>query len=101
MDATGKLCNSCGKWKIFDEFHRDKTQKDGFKKACRPCRSDIQKKYRTVKVSGNTPEYDRLLVEARGRALRRLIELHPDEFMTLLARYKREVGIDPKWHNLR
>lgn len=100
MADDGKICKSCGNFKTFDGFHRDKTQKDGFKKACKPCRSNIQKKYRSTKETGEIPHNDRLLIDARAKAIRRLIELHSDEFFNLLGRYKREVGIDPSWKQL-
>jgi hypothetical protein len=100
-EIEGKYCNGpCGEFKSFDEFHKDRTQKDGYKKACKVCRSGIQKRYRTQKTSTGSTEYDRLLSEARSRALRRLVELHQKEFLNLLARYKREVGIDPTWKQL-
>ncbi len=99
--VEGKRCNGpCGEFKPFSQFHKDRTQKDGYKKACKDCRSGIQKRYRTAKTSTRSPEQDRLLIEARGKAIRRLIELHQPEFLTLLSRYKREVGIDPTWKQL-
>lgn len=98
--SDGKICKTCGNFKSYEDFHKDKTQKDGYKKACKPCRSKIQKSYRSTRITGEVLPNDAKLVEARGRAIRRLIELHSDEFFTLLARYKREVGIDPRWKQL-
>jgi hypothetical protein len=101
IQIDGKRCNGpCGEVKPYDDFHKDRTQKDGYKKACKDCRSGIQKRYRTAKTNTRSPEQDRLLVEARGKAIRRLIELHKTEFLHLLSRYKREVGIDPTWKQL-
>ena len=96
----GKLCRKCKEFKSWDSFHKDRTQKDGFKKICKPCRSEVQKEYRTVKVLEPNEE-DKLLQEARQLALRRLVQLHYPEFVQLLSRYKRQVGIRPKWINVK
>lgn len=96
----GKICTKCGVWKSFQHFHKDRTQKDGFKKICRPCRSGVQKQYRIERTQPDKTEYDRLVSKARQLALKRLVENHFQEFSGLVVRYKREVGIKPTWKSI-
>ena len=34
---TDKKCSRCGEWKLFEEFHKDKTKKDGRDYRCKVC----------------------------------------------------------------
>lgn len=96
----GKVCAKCEDMKSWDEFHRDRTQKDGFKSICKPCRSGVQRQYRVEKAQPDKSEYDRMLSQAKQLALKRLVDNHWTEFTQLVSRYKREVGIKPTWKSI-
>lgn len=55
-----KICLKCKLLKKTADFHRDKTQKDGFQHSCRECRSLYRRQYyinnKTVE-SGNRKQY--------------------------------------------
>lgn len=99
-ESEGQVCPNCETWKPWDGFHRDKTQRNGVKKICRECRSDVQRKYREDRVRPDKTEYDLLVSKARQMALRRVAENHWDEFTGLVKRYKRELGIKPTWNSI-
>jgi hypothetical protein len=40
-----KVCNICNECKALDEFHKDKTKKDGYRGKCKICQSSYIKKY--------------------------------------------------------
>ena len=40
-----KVCNICNECKPLDEFHKDKTKKDGYGGKCKICKSSYIKKY--------------------------------------------------------
>ena len=35
--SDGKRCPSCGQWKPFTDFYRNKSTRDGYQSACKPC----------------------------------------------------------------
>ena len=41
-----KQCRVCGKIKFVNEFHKKKNTLDGFRKECKECVKEIQKKYK-------------------------------------------------------
>lgn len=43
---TGKHCSSCGQWKLYTEFYRDRSRKDGFKHRCKACADAATQAYR-------------------------------------------------------
>lgn len=47
MLESGKECTKCGIHKIYSDFHRKKSMKDGFRSACKPC---------TIKENGDYAE---------------------------------------------
>lgn len=96
----GKVCSGkCGQFKPYSEFHKDRTQKDGYKKICKPCRSEVQKEYRSSKTDQN--DEAQLQSEARRMALKRLVDIHKREYLVLLEKAKNEVGLKPKWIQIR
>lgn len=42
----GKVCTRCGEFKVFKEFNKRKSSKDGHNSHCRVCATMSQKKYR-------------------------------------------------------
>ena len=44
MIATTKVCSKCGQEKDIEEFHRDRTRKDGRQSYCKACQSAYKKK---------------------------------------------------------
>lgn len=40
-----KTCSKCKEEKSFDEFHKHKSSKDGYRSQCKECRKEIEKKY--------------------------------------------------------
>ena len=100
MTEEGKVCTgTCGKWKPYSDFHKDRTQKDGHKKICKSCRSVVQRTYQQ-KRNATSPKFSEKDRQAQMRAMRRLIDNHPDEYFNLVTRYRRELGIDPSWKPL-
>lgn len=94
MVVEEKVCAKCNKSKPYTEFHKDRTQKDGFKKICKPCRSDVQKEYRS-KAPEDTTRLD--IERARLMAIKVLIERHRNEYLHLFAASKRKLGIKSNW----
>ncbi len=93
------MCSNCNIDKPLEEFHKDRTQKDGYKKICKPCRSKVQKNYRQTK----TVEEDnsQVLVETlRSRAMVKLVENHKKEFIHIFASLKRDHGLLPEWRQV-
>jgi len=43
--VKSKRCSCCGELKPLDQFHRDKTCKDGRKSMCKECRCEYMKKH--------------------------------------------------------
>ncbi len=41
-----KKCNKCETEKLFSDFHKDKTKKDGCRTTCKICKSDSDKNYK-------------------------------------------------------
>jgi hypothetical protein len=42
-----KFCRKCGKWKVEDEFYRNRSAKDGLDDRCRLCsRKDVKKPHK-------------------------------------------------------
>lgn len=41
-----KLCSKCKEQKSFEEFHKDRTTKDGFEYRCKKCKSELAKERR-------------------------------------------------------
>lgn len=98
-----KICSSCEEPLPLSEFHRDRTHKDGYKSNCKSCRSGRPKE--PNEISRIREEYKNkteaeLETIARSKAIKRVIENHYDEFTNLLSRYRREVGVKPRWVSL-
>ena len=43
---VNKTCTKCHKTKPLDEFHNDKSRKDGKQRFCKECKKEVDKKYR-------------------------------------------------------
>lgn len=99
-EITSKVCNKCGDEKPISEFHKDRTQKDGYKNLCKPCRSGVQKGYRNAAVTEETNDAA-MTGEARIMAIKALIENHKQEYLVLLSRSKKKLGIKSKWISVR
>lgn len=99
--ADLKTCHGCQQDKPQNEFHKDKTQKDGYKNTCKKCRSTLQRRARTKPERKTASAEAELISEARRMAIRTLIEAHPKQFRLLVARYKRQLGLEPTLHELK
>ena len=42
-EQQGKVCTKCGVWKPLEEYHKDKTHKDGRRSQCKECASELNK----------------------------------------------------------
>lgn len=77
----GKVCNSCGEYKLWNEYGKDKTTKNGYKHVCKTCRSIKRKTYnekrptseqaKTARLKwkyGITPEdYDNMMISQHSK----------------------------------
>ena len=55
-----KVCTECEEEKLFSEFHRDKTHKDGHRNRCKKCQNKLTKEYRQTKCGREKKENSRL-----------------------------------------
>lgn len=103
MSDQMKYCSGCGKEHPLSAFHRDKTHRDGHKSTCKACRSGKPKeppKPSPLRAQLQGKSEQELETIARSMAIRRLIEVHKKDFNNLLARYRVEVGMAPRWVEL-
>jgi hypothetical protein len=44
IDENGRVCTVCGVYKLWSEYHKNKTQRSGYATACKDCKNKINKK---------------------------------------------------------
>lgn len=55
-----KVCRICGNKKEYNEFHKKKDTKDGFRNECKECIKNVMKKYKDdPNYKENKKEYDK------------------------------------------
>lgn len=82
-----KTCRRCLSEKSYSEFHKNKQTKDGYSVYCKPCKSAVDKKWRTA-----SPE--RVLEgNKRAKAWR---EANPERYKEQIKKWKKE-NPDKKW----
>ncbi len=110
-EATGKLCKACGKFKAWEEYHKDRSHTDGHRSSCRLCKAEGDRLYKLRKQGKN----DLVLAEKRAQkraldekstanrnAMLRLIHNHRTEFEayvnaeTLLFQERQKKGASPE-----
>lgn len=97
-----RKCNSCGRDRPIDEFHRDRTKSDGYKRQCRECRAVS----RTAYVERKTAAAQRVAAErdhvamAKRAALKILVERHEREFMQIANDQLRRLNGPKTWKSL-
>lgn len=66
-DKNGKVCSKCGEYKIYSEFYKNHTHKDGFTGQCKKCRDEYGKLYRQDKSNINYQTWNLIYENSNDR----------------------------------
>lgn len=73
-ESKGKTCSRCGVWKEWEQFPKQKGNKDGYRAECKQCRNEAQQKSRYIDIEATRAKwrlYYYQLTDARFKALLR------------------------------
>tara|TARA_Y100000310_G_C20653778_1_gene800878 strand:- start:136 stop:909 length:774 start_codon:yes stop_codon:yes gene_type:complete len=111
IKEDGRVCRRCLKFKLFDDFHKSKIQKDGYRATCKMCRSvDSTKSYISCKIEKpkisierkkfdknfGTAMYKALKGKKAGRRWEKLVDYNVNDLITHI---EKQFSEDMSWEN--
>lgn len=109
METQTKVCSACKQEKPVTDFSKDASKSDGLYTRCKECKKKGTKKSEAVRARKEAQEAalvmtdeERRTVEAAANraAIKELIGNHQTEFVGLVQRHRRRLGVEalkPRW----